>query len=199
MDQWRGWCGARCVPADTCILGAMAWDLTVVIPLIISVLTAVGFSSLLSQWASGAKDRQIARAAALDALRKVEEERWFGSGSDSTTFKAAIRELETSMLLACVPAAPVALYVALASAAHGATRSDYEEDPQPDGGTLSRSLSDYVKRTARIILRYIWSPRGLHRIPDRIKLRYVKYKAKRMEGETGRFIAYELSKVGASR
>lgn len=170
-----------------------------IITLVVSVLTAVGFSSLLTQWASGGNDRRASRAAALNALRKVEEERWFGVGTDPATFKAAIRELETAMLLARVPAAPVALYVALASAAHQVTRLDYQADPREDGGTLSISLADFVRRTARIVLRYIWSPRGLHRAPDRIKLRYVKSRAKRMKGDTGRIIGYELSRVGASR
>jgi hypothetical protein len=134
-------------------------DLATVIPLVVSVLGALGVGSLIGQWVAGGKDRRAARAAVLDKLGAVEAARWYGTdrGADSEKLVAAVRELETAALIARVPRAAVVPYAQLAVAGLWHMHNEVERHDDEERAGLDLSISDAIHDAAEVVSRSAWS------------------------------------------
>ncbi|MHA6626250.1 hypothetical protein ACU61A_12515 [Pseudonocardia sichuanensis] len=134
-------------------------DLAAIIPLVVSVLGALGIGSVIGQWVAGGKDRRAARAAVLDKLGAVEAARWFGSDrtADSEKLVAAIRELETAALVARVPRAAVVPYAQLAAAGLWYMHDEVERTGDDDYAAISMPVSDTIAGAAEVVSRAAWS------------------------------------------
>jgi hypothetical protein len=139
----------------------MQLDLATVVPLVVSVLGALGIASIVSQWFSSGKDRRAARAAVLSHLGAVEAGRWANLdddlGEQYVRLRAAIRELETAALIARVPRRPVVLYAQLALAAFWHTRGELEKYEEPEASSLPTEYSNIVHSAAELVSRAAWS------------------------------------------
>jgi hypothetical protein len=135
-------------------------DLATIIPLVVSVLGALGIGSVIGQWVAGGKDRRAARAAVLDKPAAVEAARWVGDdpGDDNVKLRTAIRELETAALLARVPRAAVVPYAQLAAAALGYMHGEVEQTGSVDYAGITMRMSDTIIGAAEVVSRAAWSP-----------------------------------------
>jgi hypothetical protein len=136
-------------------------DLATIIPLVVSVLGALGVGSVIGQWVAGGKDRRAARAAVLDKLGAVEAVRWYEGDrtADSEKLVAAIRELETAALVARVPRAAVVPYAQLAAGGLWYMHDEVERTGGDDDmAALSWPVSDAIHGAAEIVSRAAWSP-----------------------------------------
>lgn len=126
--------------------------------LIASVLSAAGVGSIVGSAISQGKDRRESRARVLGAVHVTEEERW--APSREGALMAALRELETSALVARMPQAVVRQYIILARAAAEASAESFEQsggDPEFGSG-IETEFARLVRDSARLIVKTAWRP-----------------------------------------
>lgn len=132
-----------------------------------SLVGAAGIDSLLAQWLTGGRDRRGARADALSALRRTEQERSARPDRDASEFTRAAQELETSCLIAGIPRLAADHYVALASAS---LTTSTEHLDVTDSPSVETKLDDATRLAATILVRLAWSG-GLTRLTLKRRLR----------------------------
>lgn len=137
----------------------MLIDLPVAVPLVVSVLGALGVGSVIGQWFAGGKDRRAARADVLAKLGEVEQARWYEDGpdTDGPRLLAATRALETSALIARVPRTAVLPYAQMATAGLWAMQNDVEVRGDPEWVGLEVGVADVITGAAEIVSRAAWS------------------------------------------
>jgi hypothetical protein len=137
------------------------FDLATVVPLVVSVLGALGIASIISQWFAAGKDRRSARAAVLTELAAVEAARWARvreeEAAEHTKFQEAIRQLQTAALIARVPRRPVVLYAQLAMVSLWYTRAQVDKYGEPEASFLPDDFAFVVRETAEMISRAAWT------------------------------------------
>jgi hypothetical protein len=145
-------------------------DFATAIPLLTSILTAVGAGSLITSWASGAKDRRSARAGALEAFAAVEAARW-NVEDPGLELQSIVRKFETAALIARLPRQAVGRYVRLALACLYALHDEAERTGQTEWVGLNSDTADLVGDAAGLMSDVIWSNsllRGLW-LPQQIR------------------------------
>lgn len=155
------------------------------IPLVVSVLGALGIGSVFGQWTAGSKDRRATRAAVLDKLRRVEVLRWPETGADAEgpALLAAIRDLETAALVARIPRAAVLQYGQLAVAGLWTMHNDIELRGIEYIG-LDTPASNVVAAAAGIVSRAAWSTPATRWLWLRRSLRRVRTAAESVDDAT---------------
>jgi hypothetical protein len=143
-------------------------ELITILPLIASVLGALGIGSVIGQWIAGGKDRRAARAAVLEKLQAVEVARWLtddkSEAEENMRLRAAGRELEIAALVARVPRAAVIPYVQLAPAGLWILHGKIEHGEHPDDAWIQQDMSDAVRDAAEIVSKAAWSSRPARRL-----------------------------------
>lgn len=152
------------------------------VPLIVSILAALGAGSVVGHWVAGGKDRRAARATALERLGAVEEARWVEKGRDEdhTRFRTAARQLEAAALIARVPRRAVILYLQYAEAALTSVHQEIEDrggDPYRQVG-ISVGSDEVVAQAASVVSRAAWSSPTTRWVWLRWRLRRVRRKAR---------------------
>jgi hypothetical protein len=139
-------------------------DLATAVPLLVSILGALGVATIISQWFASGKDRRTSRAAVLTELAAVEAARWPShSGTDVediTRLRAAIRQLETAALIARLPRRAIVRYVQLSTACLHFTLEEVERYGDPEAAALPQALYDLLLDAAEIVSRVAWSSRA---------------------------------------
>jgi hypothetical protein len=125
----------------------------------VSLLGAVGAGSVLSQYASGGRQRRELRAQVLTALRACESERWVSVDEKrDVRFPDRVRDLEAAALVARLPRRAVSQYASLSLVAHWLS-SDAAEDDEDGRGGIPGKFSDIVRESAALVTGLTWSPR----------------------------------------
>ncbi|MDN5929605.1 MAG: hypothetical protein L0I24_00820 [Pseudonocardia sp.] len=134
-------------------------DLIAAVPLIVSIVGALGVGGLIGQWYASGKDRRAARAALLTCLGDVEDARSHRDGwaIDNPRLSQAIRKLETAALIANVPRSVVVPYAQLATA--GLWHTEYEVNlaGDPEAASLPPAMAEATRNAAAIVSRAVWS------------------------------------------
>jgi hypothetical protein len=84
-----------------------------------SLLAALGAGSVIGNWFGGGRSRREVRSAVLKAIAATETERWTDdpNSADYEDLLSAIRDLETTALIARIPRRAVRHYLIFAYAA----------------------------------------------------------------------------------
>lgn len=130
------------------------------IPVIASVISALGVGSFVGQYLIGAHQRRQLRSEVLRNLARVESARWAGHGEPSRAeFQEGLRDLEAAALVARLPRGAVVQYKVFAQAARWLSDSDVENDPMNEyAGGINGAFADLVHEHAADISRLVWKP-----------------------------------------
>lgn len=126
----------------------------------VPLLGALGVSGLIVGWAGAGKARREVRSGVLKALATAESSRWANT-TPFSEFNAAIRELETTALVARVPRDAIRHYAVLAEASRRLSDDSYSElegDEEMGAGGINGYYAGLVRDAAHIITQLAWSP-----------------------------------------
>lgn len=136
-------------------------DFPTLVPLVVSVLGALGVATVIAQWFNSGKDRRAARAAVLMELADVESARWYRDGEidDNRRLRDAIRKLETAALIARIPRRVLVPYAQLATAALWTTQYEVEKfEGDPEASSLPTPFFELLQEAASVVSWAAWSP-----------------------------------------
>lgn len=124
----------------------------------IQLLGALGLGSVLGQYISGRTDRRKARADVLEHLGICESSRWAPLVDGEPHFGRAGRNLQSSALLAGLPAEAVRVYLVIGQAAAWESAEAHERYQDPEGGGISAEHAKVVEEAATMVAALVWRP-----------------------------------------
>lgn len=136
-------------------------DWTVVGSLGGTLLGGLGAGSIISQYANSGKARRELRSAVLEAIVRLEQERWAHEhdSADYPKYIAALRGLETAALVARIPRDAVLHYVVFADTARRLSEDEFREfDDDLWAGPIDGYFDNLVRDSARLLTTLVWSP-----------------------------------------
>lgn len=121
-------------------------------------------------------ERRELRAHVLASLAEVERVRWADS-EDRMPFRTAVGSLRADALVAGVNRELAEAYVQAAAACYGRSLRNWEmSGGEPESGTISMPLSNYIGACAKALTFYLWHPRWARVIVPLTKRRLKKQK-----------------------
>lgn len=128
----------------------------------VPVASALGAGSVIGGWYGSSRARREARSGILTAIGETETTRWalLADSGDYMGFKLAVRDLETSALIARIPRRAVRHYVVLAETARNLSDDAFDvQYPEEDlSGPIDGYFDDLVRDAAELLCRLAWRP-----------------------------------------
>lgn len=146
----------------------------------VPLLGALGIGSVIGNYVGAGRTRREVRSGVLKAIAKTETERWAGApdSKDYPDFVSAVRDLETSALIARIPRHAMRHYLVLAEAARRLSDDafDVQYPEEVLAGPIDGYFDDVVRDAAEILTRLAWRP-WWTRVTLRRKLKNLRSRA----------------------
>lgn len=139
---------------------------------LLSIATALGVGGILGGLFERGTERRAARAKVLEALGKLEEQRW---APDNDEVRVRSREFLVAAMVARIPVDLARTYAHLALASGYLSRADWEQTgPNGQGaGAIDGELAEITTDAAQLVVLAAWRP---------------WYSFRRRRGELGRIV-----------